>query len=156
LQQHFTRYFDPVNVERIHNIGLGPGADHRALPPALQLHGLSSVYSIGARRSNYFPGLYGRVQSNDYFRTVVTSLRPGGKQGRCLHPTDMRVLSVRECARAQGFPDDVIFWSEDGDPVDMHRQIGNAVPVPLSRAIALELRRTIMAADEVVTVSDSD
>ena len=46
-------------MNRIHNIGLGPSADHRALPPVLRMDGLSSVYSRGARKTHYFPGLYG-------------------------------------------------------------------------------------------------
>ncbi|KAG8903809.1 hypothetical protein FRB99_002700 [Tulasnella sp. 403] len=165
LRQHITKYFCSINVERIHAIGLGKNADHRSLPPPLQLHGLNSIYSVGAPVHNYFPGLFARVQYDEYFQTVVANIKPSNKygphtylyivnlltspscptrQGRCLHPTQMRVLSVRECARAQGFPDDMIFCSSDDDPVDMHRQIGNAVPVALAEALARELRRTII------------
>jgi DNA (cytosine-5)-methyltransferase 1 len=43
-------------------------------------------------------------------------------EGRAWH----RLLSNRECARGQGFPDDYHFH---GKPADVKRQIGNAVPV---------------------------
>ncbi|KIO24073.1 hypothetical protein M407DRAFT_26509 [Tulasnella calospora MUT 4182] len=145
--EHITRYFGPLNVERIRLIGRGPGADHRQLPYALQLPGLNDPSNVAAKRANYFPGLYGRVQWDGLFQTVVTQLKPGNKQGRCLHPDQKRVLSVRECARAQGFPDDMKFCSGDDDPTDMYRQIGNAVPVPLSEALARELRRTLLQSE---------
>ena len=59
-----------------------------------------------------------------------------GKQGRVLHPDQHRVVSVRECARSQGFPDWYLF---EGDVLDKHRQVGNAVPPPMGKAIGLEI-----------------
>ncbi|KAG8883106.1 hypothetical protein FRB97_007243 [Tulasnella sp. 331] len=144
---HITREFTNINIERIHWIGWGPNSDHRALPEKLQLPGLNSTASAGAFKHNYFKGLYGRLMWDSFFQTVVTRIAPGNKQGRCLHPNQKRVLSVRECARAQGFLDSMHFHSDDGDPVDMHRQIGNAVPIPLSEALARELRRSILFPD---------
>ncbi|KAG9035301.1 hypothetical protein FRB95_011596 [Tulasnella sp. JGI-2019a] len=144
---HITKEFAAINVERIHWIGWGPNSDHRALPKDLQLPGLNSTASAGAYRHHYFKGLYGRLMWDSFFQTVVTKIMPSNKQGRCLHPNQMRVLSVRECARAQGFPDSMLFHSDDGEPADMHRQIGNAVPVPLSEALARELRRSILFPD---------
>ncbi|MFC1574760.1 DNA (cytosine-5-)-methyltransferase [Gemmatimonadota bacterium] len=47
-----------------------------------------------------------------------------------------RTISVREAARLQGFPDAVEFQGNHGD---QFRQIGNAVPPPLARAIAENL-----------------
>ena len=56
-------------------------------------------------RNNGYTGLYGRVPKDGVFQTVTTNPRPDGKQGRVLHPNQNRVLTVREFARAQGFPD---------------------------------------------------
>lgn len=42
-------------------------------------------------------------------------------QGRVLHPEQNRVVSVRECARSQGFPDSFRFY---GNILDRHRQVG--------------------------------
>ena len=41
-------------------------------------------------------------------------------QGRVLHPEQHRVVSVRECARSQGFPDTFKFF---GTILDKHRQV---------------------------------
>ena len=52
---------------------------------------------------------------------------------RCIHPIDSRALTIREGARLQSFPDDFIFFGNDGDK---KLQIGNAVPPLLSIALA--------------------
>jgi len=41
-------------------------------------------------------------------------------QGRVLHPEQHRVVSVKECARSQGFPDTFRFF---GNILDKHRQV---------------------------------
>lgn len=61
-------------------------------------------------------------------------------QGRVLHPTQTRVVSVRECARSQGFRDTFRFY---GTVLDKHRQVGNAVPPPLGAAIGHEIRKCV-------------
>lgn len=53
-----------------------------------------------------------------------------------------RRLTVREAARVQGFPDDFEFIY---DKVDTgYKMIGNAVPIELSRIIALEIKKQLM------------
>ncbi|KAL4707840.1 hypothetical protein ACJJTC_001786 [Scirpophaga incertulas] len=91
-------------------------------------------------RHNNWAGLYGRVSWTGYFSTTVTDPEPMGKQGRVLHPEQNRVVSVRECARSQGFPDSYIFA---GSIQDKHRQIGNAVPPPLGAALGREIKRAL-------------
>ena len=49
-----------------------------------------------------------------------------------------RRLSVRECARVQGFPDDFIFYYNNVD--DGYKMIGNAVPINLSKIVALSIQ----------------
>ena len=44
---------------------------------------------------------------------------------------------MRECARSQGFPDTYKFY---GSTLDKYRQIGNAVPPPLGKALGLQIR----------------
>ncbi|MXZ31737.1 MAG: DNA cytosine methyltransferase [Acidimicrobiia bacterium] len=58
------------------------------------------------------------------------------EKGRYLHPSQHRPITHREAARLQTFPDDFIF---EGTKIEIARQIGNAVPPILARAIALHL-----------------
>ena len=55
------------------------------------------------------------------------------EKGRYLHPTANRSISHREGARLQSFPDDYVF---EGTKIEIARQIGNAVPPLLGKAIA--------------------
>lgn len=54
------------------------------------------------------------------------------EKGRYLHPTEHRAITHFEAARIQGFPDDYL-WV--GSKVAIARQIGNAVPLALGRAL---------------------
>jgi DNA (cytosine-5)-methyltransferase 1 len=98
-----------------------------------------SLNHTGARHNNW-AGLYGRVSWDGFFSTTVTNPEPISKQGRVLHPQQHRVVSVRECARSQGFPDSYKFY---GTIMDKHRQIGNAVPPTMGLAIGLEVRKAV-------------
>ncbi len=51
-----------------------------------------------------------------------------------------RRLTVRDCARLQGFPDAMEFG---GTQTEQFRQVGNAVPPPLGEAIARAIRTAI-------------
>lgn len=93
-----------------------------------------------ANRHNNWAGLYGRLAWDGYCSTTITNPEPMGKQGRVLHPEQNRVVSVRECARSQGFKDDYQFY---GHILNKHRQIGNAVPPPMGKAIGHEIIKSI-------------
>ncbi|XP_025419403.1 DNA (cytosine-5)-methyltransferase 1-like [Sipha flava] len=93
-----------------------------------------------ANRHNNWAGLYGRIAWTGFCSTTITNPEPMGKQGRVLHPDQNRVVSVRECARSQGFKDSFKFY---GPIVNKHRQIGNAVPPPMGKAIGLEIVKVL-------------
>ncbi len=57
-----------------------------------------------------------------------------------IHPIEPRVITVREMARLQSFPDDFIF---KGTKSKQMVQIGNAVPPLLAKAIALSIKQTL-------------
>ena len=55
------------------------------------------------------------------------------EKGRYLHPELDRPITHREAARLQSFPDNFIF---EGTKIEVARQIGNAVPPTLGKALA--------------------
>ncbi len=50
-----------------------------------------------------------------------------------VHPTEDRLLTLRECARLQTFPDSFVFA---GSAASRIQQIGNAIPPMLARTVA--------------------
>ena len=79
--------------------------------------------------------VWGRMDLDAPANTIRCSFQNASK-GRYIHPTEDRVLTLREGARLQGIPDD---WSFHGDRMSIARQIGNGVPLALGRAIAAEI-----------------
>ncbi|MGB1048946.1 MAG: DNA cytosine methyltransferase [Rhodothermales bacterium] len=57
------------------------------------------------------------------------------------HPSNTRRMSPRETAIVQGFPDDFVF---SGTNSSVYRQVANAVPPPLAKAVALALSKAIV------------
>ena len=68
--------------------------------------------------------------------------------GTHIHPHLNRVISAREMARLQSFPDSFIF---EGTMKKAMWQIGNAVPPRLAQCIALALRPSLRRASEVLS-----
>lgn len=72
--------------------------------------------------------LYGRIDYSKPSYTVTTYFnRPGN--GTYVHPVHERVISVREAARFQCFPDEYYFYGSKSDKL---KQVGNAVPTLLA------------------------
>ena len=76
--------------------------------------------------------LFGRLWWDRPAFTIRTEFfKP--EKGRYLHPVQDRPMTHREAARFQTFPDDFHFC---GSKIEIARQIGNAVPPLLARAVA--------------------
>lgn len=75
-------------------------------------------------------GFFRRLDYDQPSPTLVTS--PVQKATMLCHPIQHRPLSVREYARIQQFPDNLIFT---GSIAEQYKQIGNAVPGGLGKAL---------------------
>lgn len=69
------------------------------------------------------------------------------EKGRYLHPEFDRPITHREAARLQTFPDDFFF---EGTKIEIARQIGNAVPAVLARAVAKHLYEVAFAGPDTL------
>ncbi len=83
---------------------------------------------------------YGRLHPSGLASTILTKCDL--HWGAYIHPTQDRTLTVREAARFQSFPDRIRF---SGSRVEQYRQVGNAVPPLLAKAVARAVRRMLSA-----------
>ncbi|KAI0780552.1 S-adenosyl-L-methionine-dependent methyltransferase [Trametes elegans] len=140
---HYTKWCAPLVVERVVNLPLRANANHEDLPRRLAL----SYPAKNSLTRILHKTLYGRIDANGQFVTAMTTIAPNAKGGTVIHPDQKRILTIRECARAQGFPDHYKFLSTNEQTndiiADQMRQIGNAVPVPLALALGKEIRKAV-------------
>ena len=61
------------------------------------------------------------------------------------HPVENRIPTVRESARLQSFPDSFVFYGNQGE---QYKQVGNAVPPLLAKAIADEIMKILRSANK--------
>ncbi|EOX97070.1 Chromomethylase 1, putative [Theobroma cacao] len=73
---------------------------------------------------------FGRLWMDEIVKTVVTRAKPHNQS--ILHPSQDRVLTIRENARLQGFPD---CYKLFGSIKERYIQVGNAVAVPVAIAL---------------------
>jgi DNA (cytosine-5)-methyltransferase 1 len=91
---------------------------------------MGKSYFLGGGKT----GMARRIGWDEPCLTLTCS--PAQKQTERCHPEETRPFTVREYARIQTFPDDWIFAGATGQ---QYKQIGNAVPVHLGKAIGLSL-----------------
>lgn len=130
VANHQAANLGDKNMKRISHID--PGGSWRDLPYDLLPAGMKK-----ARRSDHTKR-YGRLELDGLFSTILT--KADMHWGAFIHPTQDRTLTMRECARAQSFPDRFIFCGNRGE---QYRQIGNAVPPLLAKAVADSVREML-------------
>ena len=130
-----------LSAERKKFIHMVPeGGNWRDLPSDLIPTAMGGAYESGGGKV----GFYRRLSYSQPAPTITTS--PAQKATMLCHPKKDRPLSVKEYARIQQFPDDWIFI---GNTQSKYKQIGNAVPVGLGKAIGLAI---ISTADQTAVV----
>ncbi len=95
------------------------------------------------KNGHTYPSVYGRMYWDKPSQTITTGfLTPG--RGRYIHPFQARVITPREAARIQAFPDNFRFVVNGVDPPRnaLTKWIGDAVPPLLGYAAALPLVTT--------------
>ena len=88
--------------------------------------------------TDHFDDRYKRLDAKEPSRTITAHIARDGYW--YIHPTEHRTLTMREAARIQSFPDRFRF---SGTPSHAFRQIGEAVPPLVARAIGRSLLRSI-------------
>lgn len=109
---------------------LKSGENWRNLPIELQKKALGGSFYLGGGKT----GFLRRLDWNKPSPTLVTS--PSMPATDLCHPEEIRPISVNEYKVIQEFP---LTWKLGGTTIDKYRQIGNAVPVGLGRAIGKEI-----------------
>lgn len=137
VSDHYSPAFDGLQMERIRS--LRPGQTMKDLPEELQhasfrrrakrrvMDGTPSEKRGGA------PSGLKRLFFDEPCLTIT-----GAATRELIHPVQHRPLTIRECARAQTFPDTFVF---EGSAAQRIKQIGNAIPPMLAEVIGLHLSR---------------
>jgi DNA (cytosine-5)-methyltransferase 1 len=135
LDWHIGRNPTPVSVAR-----------YRAVPPG------GNRFDLQRTRPDITPrcwldkpsgstDLFGRLWWDRPSVTIRTEFfKP--EKGRYLHPVADRPITHREAARLQDFPDS---FEWHGSKIEVARQIGNAVPRGLARAVAQSVKEVLEA-----------
>lgn len=84
-------------------------------------------------KAHSYASMYGRMRPDAPAQTITSGFGSMG-QGRFVHPTRPRMITAREAARIQGFPDYFSF-EPSSSRTALHEMIANAVPPALSAAI---------------------
>lgn len=119
VQNHRPTVHKQFVIETIRQVP--EGGNHKDLPP-------------GVGESRKFNEAWTRYHSKRPSRTIDTGHR------NHFHYNYDRVPTIRENARLQSFPDDFVFC---GSKTEQNRQVGNAVPVFLAQAIAMQICKAI-------------
>ncbi len=133
LFNHIAPKLSPREWEMIKHIPAG--GNWQNIPDTIPSLRLEQIRRSGGRTT-----YYGRLRYDKPSFTITTYFNRLGN-GCNLHPEQDRIISIREGARLQSFPDNYQFW---GSKASQYKQIGNAVPPLLARAVAEAIKPYLM------------
>lgn len=134
---HRAPRLSKTNLERLRHIP--PGGNWTDIPQALLPLGMQR-----ARRSDHTKR-YGRPKPNDLASTILTKCDP--HWGAYFHYEQLRSYSVREAARLQSFND---LYGFEGSLSDQFKQVGNAVPPLMAKAIGGSIAESLRASSSLM------
>lgn len=135
LEEKENLTYIPLRSKSIPYLGmLKEGENWRNLPPEMAQEAMGKAYYLGGGKT----GFLRRLNFSEPSPTLVTS--PTMPATLLCHPTKLRPLSIEEYARIQQFPD---HWKFVGNVASVYKQIGNAVPTGLGKAIGMQIIRHI-------------
>lgn len=129
---HLSAKLSDLDLEIISYIP--PGGNWKHVPRSVDCARLETIRASFARGEGSRSTYYGRLRADAPSYTINTYLsRPGN--GCHVHYSQDRVMSQREAARFQSFPDSFAF---SGSRAAVNKQIGNAVAPLLAYQVALQ------------------
>ena len=129
IYNHYVFVYEKNTLKRIEAVPEKGGLQD--IPDSLLSNHLKKMKSGGYGSGGFVKNLYGRLDWDAPSGTVVAGIKKI-TCGRFFHPVDNRLLTVREAARLQSFPDDYRFL---GGLIDQYTVVGNAVPPKFSEYI---------------------
>ena len=137
VTDHFAPALSSIQLERVSN--LRPGQTMKDLPEHLQHDSFRRrafrrvMDGTPVERRGGAPHGLKRLFADEPSLTITSAATR-----EFVHPTVDRLLTLRECARLQTFPD----WFEfAGSAASRIQQIGNAIPPMLARTVAEHIAR---------------
>lgn len=125
LYNHISPTFSELEKRMV--VCIPPGGNWKDIPESIPSQRLAQIRENGGRTT-----YYGRLKKDAPSYTISTYFNRMGN-GCFIHPSQDRLISIREGARLQSFPDNYIFY---GSKTSQYKQIGNAVPPLLAREVA--------------------
>lgn len=127
---HYSAKLSELDMSIVRHIP--PGGNWKDVPTSIDCARLETIRASFARGEGSRSTYYGRLRPDAPSYTINTYLsRPGN--GCHVHYGQDRVMSQREAARFQSFPDSFVF---SGSKAAINRQIGNAVAPLLAYQVA--------------------
>lgn len=132
VTDHYSPVLSALQLERVR--GLSPGQTMKDLPEHLQHESFRRrafrrvMDGTPVERRGGAPSGLKRFFADEPGLTITSAATR-----EFVHPTEDRLLTLRECARLQTFPDSFVFT---GSAASRIQQIGNAIPPLLARKVA--------------------
>ena len=137
VTDHYSGTLSEIQLERVR--GLQPGQTMKDLPGHLQHDSFRRrafrrvMDGTPVEKRGGAPSGLKRLFADEPSLTITSAATR-----EFVHPTDDRLLTLRECARLQTFPDSFEFA---GSAASRIQQIGNAIPPILARSVAEHIAR---------------